>query len=218
MKRHVIIILVMILLLTTGCAASRGEGISVGNGFINTGASQETRNQVVQERTQAEIDKVEADTAMQEAKTQAGIEQGALTGEVWRKVLLWGGLAAAVAGLAIGIGYAGKQVTPLAGQAVAALETTLEIRKVKRLEVSVEIGVDGYVGHLLAEGYTRDEIADLVHQNPALDGPKVLALQGQVGDRGMRALADRGELEETLVRLSETVEVETIEKEEERGI
>ena len=201
MKRYAI--LTVILLLATGCAASRGEGLTVGNGFINTGASQQARDWVVQERTQAEIAEVEANTAMKEARTEASIKQGALTGEVWRKVLLWGGLAAAVAGVAIGFGYAGKQVTPLAEQGVEALSTALEIRKVKRLEVSLEIGAGGYSGHLLAEGYTKEELADLVHQNPALDGPKVLALQGRVGDRGLRLLADRGEIQETLALMPE---------------
>jgi len=199
MKRHAT--LIAILLLATGCAASRGEGVTIGNGLINTGASQAERDKITEERTRSEIAKVEAETAMREAKNAAAIEQGAMTGEVWRKVLLWGGLAAALAGVAIGIGYAGKQATPLAQQGVAALETALEIRKVKRLEVSLEIGDGGYSGHLLAEGYTHDELTELIHQNPALDGPKVLALQNRVGDRGLQLLADRGEIEETLALL-----------------
>jgi len=199
MKRHAT--LIAILLLATGCAASRGEGVTIGNGLINTGASQAERDRIARERTQAEIAKVEAETAMREAQTQAGIEQDALTGVVTRKVLGWGGLALALAAVAIGIGYAGKQATPLASQGVAALETALEIRKVKRLEVTLEIGAGGYSGHLLAEGYTQAEITDLVHQNPALDGPKVLALQGRVGDRGLRLLAERGEIEDAITCL-----------------
>jgi len=199
MKRHVI--LSVILLLATGCAASRGEGVTVGNGLINTGASQAERDGIARERTEAEIAKVEAETAMKEARTEASIEQSAAMGKVTRPVVLAIGLAAAVAAVVIGIGYAGKQATPLAQQGVAALETALEIRKVKRLEVSLEIGDGGYSGHLLAEGYTHDELTELIHQNPALDGPKVLALQNRVGDRGLQLLADRGEIEQTLALL-----------------
>jgi len=210
MKRYVI--LAVILLLAAGCAASRGEGITIGNGLVNTGASQAERDGIARERTEAEIAKVEAETDMKQAKTEAGIEQNKLTGEVWRRVLLYLGVATALAGVVVGLGYAGKQATPLASQGVAALETALEIRKVKRLEVSLEVGPDGYAGHLLAEGYTRQEIADLIRQNPALDGPKVLALQSQAGPRGMRILAERGEIEETLARLPdpELIEAEVI--------
>ena len=197
MKRLLVLLGFVFVVLCAGYgAASRGEGITIGNGFINTGASQAVRDWIARERTEAEI-------SMKEAKTEAGIEQSAKTGEIWRKVLFAVGIAAAVAAVAVGIGYAGKQVTPLAGQGVAALETALEIRKVKRLEVSLEIGAGTYSGHLLAEGYTKEELTDLVHQNPALDGPKVLALQKRVGDRGLRLLADRGEIQETLALIPE---------------
>ena len=185
---------VILTAMITGCAASRGEGITIGNGLVNTGASQAERDRIARERTEAEISKVEAETAMKEAKTQAGIEQNAKTGEIWRKVLFAVGIAAAVAAVAIGIGYASKQATP-------ALETALEIRKVKRLEISLGIGPGGYNALLLAEGYEATEISDLVRQNPALDAPRVQELQNRVGDRGLRLLADRGEVEETLALL-----------------
>ena len=202
MKRYVILTAILLLAaMITGYAASKGEGITIGP--INTGASQAARDKIAEERTQSEVTKVAAETAMREAQTQAGIEQGAEMGKIWRVVVLALGVAAAVAALWIGGGYALERATPMAAQGVKALETTLEIRKVKRLEVSLEISAGNYSGHLLAEGYTKDELADLVHQNPALDGPKVLALQGRVGERGMRLLANRGELEETLKSVRE---------------
>jgi len=115
---------------------------------------------------------------------------------------------AAMLGLAVvSLGFAGKLTAPLAGQGVEGLRAALELRRSKRLEISVEVGSSGYVGHLLAEGYDRDELLDLVRQNPALDAPKVLALQDRVGDRGVRLLVDRGELEETLALLPEGAEV-----------
>ena len=46
--------------------------------------------------------------------------------------------------------------------------------------------------------WSTEELAEVIQRNPALDAPKVLALQERVGKRGLRALADRDELEETL--------------------
>lgn len=212
MKRVLIILLLALLVPGCSCAA-RGDGVTLGgdDGLV-IGTSLAERDRIARERTQSEVAKVAAETAMREAQTQAGIEQGAAMGKVTRPVVLALGIAAALAAVAIGLGYAGKQVTPLASQGVAALATALEIRKVKRLEISLEIGAGNYSGHLLAEGYTKDELNDLVHQNPALDGPKVLALQGRIGDRGMQLLADRGEIEETLSLLPhpELTETEVI--------
>ena len=194
-----LLVLFVFVVLCSGCAASKGEGVTIGP--INTGASQAARDKITEERTRSEVTKVAAETAMKEARTQAGIEQSAEMGKIWRVVVLALGVAAAAAALWIGGGYALERATPMAAQGVAALATSLEIRKVKRLEVSLEIGPGGYVGHLLAEGYTREEIADLIRDNPALDGPRVQQLQIQAGPRGMKILAERGELETTLARL-----------------
>ena len=195
MKRCMVVFMFAVL-FCSGCAASRGEGVTIGP--INTGASQAMRDEIAQERTEAEIYKVEAQTEMERARTVSGIEQGELTGDVWRKVLLWCGLALAVGGVAVGVGYAGAQVAPLAAQAVSALE----VKRARRLEISLEVGPSGYVAHLLSEGYNHDEIAQLVRNAPALDGPRVQVLQERVGNRGMGVLLARGELDEAIAMLS----------------
>jgi len=172
---------------------------------LNLGASQAARDQVVRERTQAEIAnataQAQADIEDQQKRTEASIEQGRETGKVSRVALLALAMAAAIACLWIGGGHALQRATPMASQGVKALETALELRKAKRLEVRLEIGPDGYSGHLLAEGYTHNELADLIRQNPALDAPRLQQLQTRVGAHGMRALADAGELETTLALL-----------------
>lgn len=206
-KAILTVIMAVAILAATGCAASRGEGITIGP--INTGASQGMRDEIAQGRTQAEIAKVEAETAMKQARTRAGIEQGALTGEVWRKVLLAVGIAAAVAAVLVGVGFGGKLAAPLVREAVGGLEAALELRRSKRLEISLEVGPNGYAGHMLAEGYTQAEITDLVHQTPVLDAPRVQQLQIQAGPRGMQILADRGEVEEALARLPDPELTET---------
>ena len=116
-------------------------------------------------------------------------------------VLLALGVTSAVALLVLGAGYAGKAMTPMAAQGVEALRTALEIRKVKRLEVNLEIRPGGYSGHLLAEGYTDEEIAKIVRKAPALDAPRLQQLQTRVGPRGMRALIEAGDLDATLAML-----------------
>ena len=208
MKR--VIAILLLAFLAAGCAASRGEGITVGNGLINTGASQAARDQVVRERTQAEIAnttaQTQADIEEQQKRTEASIEQGRETGKVSRVALLALAMAAAIACLWIGGGHALQRATPMASQGVKALETALELRKAKRLEVRLEIGPGGYSGHLLAEGYTHNELADLIRQNPALDAPRLQQLQTRVGAHGMRALADTGELETTLALLPNQAE------------
>jgi len=202
--------LVLLVLMNSGCAA-RGEGITVGNGLINTGASQVERDRIARERTQAEIAKVEAETVMKQAQTQAAIEQGERTGAVWRAVLLSGGIAAAIACLWISGGYALQRATPMAQQGVRALETALELRKAKSIEITMQIGPNGYVGHLLAQGYTQAELADLIRQNPALDAPRLQQLQARVGPHGMKALSEAGELETTLALLPDPELTEEVE-------
>ena len=201
MKRVLIILLLALLVPGCSCAA-RGDGVTLGgdDGLV-IGTSLAKRDQIAQDKGNAEIDQLQARTVIEQDRAAAGIEQSAEMSKVTRPVVLAVGIGLALAVVAIGGGYALQYATPMAKQGVAALETTLEIRKVKRLEISLEIGAGNYSGHLLAEGYTKEELADLVHQNPALDGPKVLALQGRIGDRGMQLLADRGEIEDALALL-----------------
>jgi len=202
MKRAIVILL--LTLLVPGCAA-RGEGVTLNGDGLTVGASQAARDQVVRERTQAEIAnttaQTQADIEDQQKRTEASIEQGRETGKVSRVALLALAMAAAIACLWIGGGYALQRATPMASQGVKALEMALELRKAKRLEVRLEIGPDGYSGHLLAEGYTHNELADLIRQNPALDAPRLQQLQARIGPHGMRSLADAGELETALALL-----------------
>jgi hypothetical protein len=212
MRRYTIVIMIILLAtVTTGClGADKGEGMTLNAQGLNIGASQEERDRLTWERTQAEIAnetaRTQAEIENERARTEATIEQSRQTGKVWRVVLLALGVTSAVALLVLGAGYAGKAMTPMAAQGVEALRTALEIRKVKRLEVNLEIGPEGYSGHLLAEGYTDEEIAKIVRKAPALDAPRLQQLQARVGPRGVKALADAGELNEILARLPERVE------------
>lgn len=72
------------------------------------------------------------------------------------------------------------------------------------------INRDGlHVGTSLAK---RDQIAQIVKAAPALDAPRLQELQGRVGDRGMRLLAERGEIEETLALMPDPELTETEEE------
>ena len=113
--------------------------------------------------------------------------------------------------------YGGKAAAPLAAQGVEALRVQLDIRKARRLAVILEIGPGGYSAKLLTAGYDLGEIAQIVKAAPALDAPRLQEFQGRVGDRGIRALADNGELEMTLARLPQPELVEGPELVEEVG-
>lgn len=203
MKRYVIPTMIILLLATaTGClGAAKGEGMTIGNDLITIGPSQSVRDDIALGK---------AALANTIAKNESGseIEQDAKDGETHREALKQTALAAAVGLAMAGVGFGLKLAAPMAREAVAALNAALELRRSKRLEISLEVGPGGYSGHLLAEGYTQAEITDLVHQTPALDAPRVQQLQIQAGPRGMQILAERGEIEETLERLPEVVETE----------
>ena len=208
MRRNLVFV-VMITLLATGCA-SRGEGLTINSKGLHVGTSLAKRDQIAQDKADVEIAQVVARTELERDRTAAGIERAAAMAEVTRPVILALGVAAALAVVAIGIGYAGQRAAPLAAQGVEALRVNRDIRKARRLEVILEIGPGGYSGHLLAEGYEPAEIARIVQAAPALDAPRLQELQGRVGDRGMRLLAERGEVEETLARLPAAVIEEVI--------
>ena len=200
-KYTIAAVIILLATLTTGClGAGRGEGASIGNGFITIGPSQEVRDGIAQGKA------LVANT-IEKNESEAGIEQDAEDGQAHREAVKQIALAAAV-GLAVaGVGFGLKLTAPLAREAVGGLEAALELRRSKRLEISLEVGPGGYSGHLLAEGYTQAEITDLVHKTPVLDAPRVQRLQIQAGDRGMRILADRGEIEAALERLPVEAEV-----------
>ena len=203
MKR--ILILLLLALLVPGCScAARGDGVTLGgdDGLV-IGTSLAKRDQIAQDKGNAEIAQLQARTVIEQDRAAAGIEQSAEMGKVTRPVVLAVGIGLALAAVAIGGGYALQYATPMAKQGVAALETALEIRKVKRIEISLKIDEGNYSGHLLAEGYTKDELADLIRDNPALDAPRIQQLQMQAGPRGMKILANRGEIAETLALMPE---------------
>ena len=193
--------LVVVILAATGCA-SRGEGFSLGgdDGLV-IGTSLSKRDQIAQDKADAELDQVRARTVIEQDRAAAGIEQSAQMGTVTRPVVLGLGLAAALVVVAIGGGYALQTATPMAKQGVAALGLALEVRKARRLEVIMEIGPGGYSAKLLTTGYDPAEIAQIVKAAPALNAPALASLQSRVGARGVKALLANGELEAALARL-----------------
>ena len=205
------LVIIAVILAATGCS-SRGEGLTINGDGLHVGTSLAKRDQIAQDKANAEIAQIEARTELEQDRAAAGIERAAVMAEVTRPVILALGVALAIGVLAIGIGYAGQQAAPLAAQGVEALRASLDIRKARRLEVILEIGPGGYSAKLLTAGYDPEEIAQIVQAAPALDAPRLQALQGRVGDRGLRLLAERGEVEETLARLPSTVEAEVIEE------
>ena len=197
MKTYVNILAMILLLATaTGClGAAKGEGLTLDGRGLTVGPSQEIRDKIANDAADAEI-------ANDAAETAAEIEQQAKDGQTRREAMKQIALAVAVAAAVAGVGFGLKLAAPLAREAVGGLEAALALRQSKRLEISLEVGPQGYSGHLLAEGYTQAEITDLVHQTPVLDAPRVQQLQIQAGSRGMRILAERDELGETLARLA----------------
>ena len=202
MKRFMILLLVV---LASGCS-SRGEGLTINGDGLHVGTSLAARDQIAQDKADAEIAQIAARTQSERDRTAAGIEQSAEFGKVTRPAILAIGLAAALVVAAIGVGYASKQATPLAAQGVEALRVRLDIRKVRSLEVILQIGPGGYNANLTAIGYEPGEIAQIISNSPALNAPRLAELQGRVGGRGMQLLANRGEIEEALLRLPEHVE------------
>ncbi|GEM_PF-1367258 len=196
MKRCVIILAMILLLATaTGClGAAKGEGLTLDGRGLTVGPSQETRDEIAR-------DKAALENTLTKNESEARIEQKAKDGTTHREALKQVALALAVAAAVTGVGFGLKLTAPLAAEGVEGLRAALELRRSKRLEISLEVGPQGYSGHLLAEGYSQAEITDLVHQTPVLDAPRVQMLQGRVGDRGLRLLAKRGEIEETLTLL-----------------
>ncbi len=197
MKTYVNILAMILLLATaTGClGAAKGEGLTLDGRGLTVGPSQEERDRIAR-------DKAALANTIAKNESEAGVEQEAKDGQTRREAMKQIALAVAVAAAVAGVGFGLKLAAPLAREAVGGLEAALALRQSKRLEISLEVGPQGYSGHLLAEGYTQAEITDLVHQTPVLDAPRVQQLQIQAGSRGMRILAERDELGETLARLA----------------
>ena len=207
MKRYITLAMILLLtLLASGCSCSAkdGGGWTWNKDGIHFGTSLSERDRIAKERAQAEIENGRK-------ATDAKNERDAKNAEANREMLKGLGIAAAIALGVVGMGHAGKLAAPLAAQGVAGLETALAVRKAKRFEISLDVTRDSCQAHFLAEGYSDEEIAQIVHNAPALDAPRVQQLQIRAGYHGMQALADRGELEETLVRLPIDVDAEVAE-------
>ena len=195
MKKLIILAMILLLATATGClGAGKGEGLTLDERGLHVGPSQETRDEIA-------LGKAALENTIAGNESEARIEQKAKDGQAHREALKQVVLALALATTVAGVGFGLKLSAPLVAEGVEGLRAALELRRSKRLEISLEVGPGGYSGHLLAEGYSQAEITDLVHHTPVLDAPRVQMLQGRVGDRGMRLLAERGEIEETLALL-----------------
>jgi len=194
------LVIAVVILVAAGCS-SRGEGITVDGDGLHVGTSLAKRDQIAQDKANAEIAQIEARTVIEREAAAVSIERAIEMDKVTRLVVKAVGVALAIGLLAIGIGYGGKAAAPLAAEGVAAFKAKQEARASRRLEVILEIGPGGYSARLLTAGYDPEEIAQIVQAAPALDAPRLQALQGRVGDRGMRALVDRGELGRALALL-----------------
>jgi len=194
------LVIAVVIMAAAGCS-SRGEGLTINGDGLHVGTSLAKRDQIAQDKANAEIAQIEARTQIEREAAAASIEQSAEMGKVTRPMVKALGVALAIGLLAVGIGYGGRAAAPLAAEGVAAFKVKQEARASRRLEVILEIGPGGYSARLLTAGYDSGEIAQIVRAAPALDAPRLQALQDRVGDRGLRLLARRGEIEETLALL-----------------
>jgi len=194
------VILAVAILAAAGCS-SRGEGLTIDGDGLHVGTSLAKRDQIAQDKANAEIAQIETRTQIERDTAAASIERAAEMGKVTRPVVKVLGVALAIGLLAVGIGYGGKAAAPLAAEGVAAFKAKQEARASRRLEVILEIGPGGYSARLLTAGYDPGEIAQIVRAAPALDAPRLQALQDRVGNHGLRLLAERGEIEEALALL-----------------
>ena len=184
---------ILALILSTGCA-SRGEGLTINSSGLHVGTSLVVRDQIARDKGNAEIAQILARTKLEIDKGIASIAQSVAMSKVTRPVVLVVGIALALGVAAVGLGFGAQRAEP-------AIKATLEVRKTRRLEMIVEIGPGGYSAKLLTIGYDPKEIAVIVQATPALNAPRLAELQMRIGDRGMRALADHGQLEDTLTLL-----------------
>ena len=208
MKWYVILAIILFLaLLISGCSCSAkdGNGMTWNKDGVHFGTSLSERDRIAKEHAWAEIENEREAAA-------AKNERDAKNAEANREMLKNLGMAAAIALGVVGLGYAGKLAAPLAAQGVAGLETALAVRKAKRFEISLDVTRGSCQAHFLAEGYSDEELARVIHNAPALNAPRIQQLQIRAGHHGMRALAEHGELEETLEQLID-VDAEVVEYE-----
>ena len=191
--------LVLLTLAVSGCA-SRGEGLTLDKDGLHVGTSLAKRDQIAEDKSNAELAQVRARTEIEQDAAAASLEQGAAMGTVTRPAILAVGMALAVGIAAVGLGFGAKQ-------AEVALGHILEVRKARQFTIALDVSGSGCHASFQATGYNADQIAQIVQGAPILDAPRLAELQSRVGDRGVRLLQERGELETALERLPIETEV-----------
>jgi len=190
-------VILAVILAATGCA-SRGEGLTINGDGLHVGTSLSERDRIARDKANAEIAQTVARTVIEQDRAAASIEQSAAMGTVTRPVILAMGIAAALGIAALGVGYGAQRAAP-------ALKVALDIRKARSFQVGLTVSANGCQATLTANGYSAGELAEVINGAPLLDAPRLAELQGRVGDRGVRLLAERGELETALAELPEVI-------------
>ena len=204
-----VVMIIVVIISTSGCDASRGEGFTWDRDGIHVGTSLAKRDEIAQDKSDAEVAEIVARTGIEQERAAAGIrlereraaasiERAAAMGEVVRPVVLALGLAAALGIVAMAGGYAAMRSAP-------ALALALEVRKARAFQVGMTVSSDGCQATLTASGYSAGELTEVIAGAPLLDAPRLAELQSRAGDRGVRALLANGELENVLAELPATI-------------
>ena len=183
----------VVVILACGCG-SRGEGLTINRDGLHVGTSLSKRDQIAQDKSNAELAQLRARTEIEQEAAAASIERAEAMGAVTRPVVFTLGLALALGVAAAGLGYGAQRAAPALGMA-------LEVRKARQFQIALDVSSDGCHASFKALGYDPKEIAEIVRASPALDAPRLAELQTRVGDRGVKALLANGELETALARL-----------------
>ena len=206
MRRRVVLVWLTVILAASGCS-SRGEGITLNGDGLHIGTSLAKRDQIAQDKANAELAQLRARTGIEQDRAAASIEQSAALGTVTRPVVLGVGVALALGVAAAGLGYGAQRAAP-------ALAVALEVRKARQFQIALDVSGSGCRATLTASGYNAGELAEVINGAPILDAPRLAELQARAGARGVRALLENGELETTLARLPPTTISVTTHEEE----
>ena len=191
--RGILTVILCAAALSSGCS-SRGEGITLNGDGLHVGTSLGQRDKIAQDKADAEIAQVRARTVIEQDRAAASIEQSAAMGQVVRPVVFALAMAAALGVAAIGLGYGAKQAEP-------AMAMALAVRKARQFQIALDVSGSGCRATLTASGYSAGELAEVINGAPLLNAPKLAELQSRAGARGVRLLAERGELEMAMARL-----------------
>ena len=187
----------VVVIMASACS-SRGEGVTINRDGLHVGTSLAKRDQIAQDKAEAELAQLNARTVIEQDRAAASIEQSAAMGKVTRPVVLTLGVALALGVAAIGLGYGAQRAAP-------ALAVALEVKRARSFTVALDVTRDGCHASLTANGYDARELSEVISGAPLLNAPKLAELQARAGDRGVRLLAERGELETALERLPEAI-------------